>query len=110
MFLSRLLCGSSVIFSVIPVPMSSCPYKFPVPMYYDRIGYEMTLLEGVPLDELFHMMLCFSSAFYFQVDPHVADCLTRGISQEEFSYERDFLILPSSQINSYGDLAINVLS
>ena len=33
-------------------------------MYYDRIGYEPTILEGAPLDELFHMKLSFSSAFY----------------------------------------------
>lgn len=46
-------------------------------MYYDRIGFETTVLEDIPSDELLHMMLSFSSAFYFQVDPHAADCLTR---------------------------------
>jgi len=34
-------------------------------MYYDRIGYETTVLEIIPLDELFHMMLSLSSGFYF---------------------------------------------
>lgn len=64
----------------------------PIPMYYDCIGYEMTLLEDIPFDELFHMMLSFLCAFYFQVDPHAADFLTRGISQEGFPHKRDFLI------------------
>lgn len=57
-------------------------------MYYDRIGYETTVQEDIPLDELFHMMLCFSSAFYFkwilmwliasQEDPHKTESLIRG--------------------------------
>lgn len=34
-------------------------------MYYDRIGYETTVLEDIPFNELLHMMLSFLSAFYF---------------------------------------------
>jgi len=26
-------------------------------MYHDRIGYETTVLENIPINELFHMML-----------------------------------------------------
>ena len=51
----------------------------------------MSVLEYIPLDELFHMMLSLSSGFYFQMDPHVPDFLTRGISQQEFPYKRDFV-------------------
>ena len=61
-------------------------------MYYDRIGYEMTLLEGIPFDELFRMTLSFLCTIYFQAEPHVADFLTRGISQKGFPHKRDFLI------------------
>lgn len=64
------------------IPTISSSHRLTLSMCYDRIGYEMTVLEGIPFDEQFHMIYPLSSSLCFHGDPHVANFLTRCASQE----------------------------
>ena len=55
-------------------------------LYYDCMGYEKTFLEGILLEEMFHMMSSILSDFTFKWT------LMWVISSQEESHEKDSLI------------------
>lgn len=87
-----------------PELLGGCNPNITVPVFYGQIRYEMTVLEVIPLDELFHMINHLLFDFCSSVETHMASFFTRGISREGFPLKRGFLgpLFPND-INSYDD-------